>query len=144
MKPRRLTEKQKLFVDEYIKTGNAVKSYKASYSPKDHVNAKSGASQLLNNPNIQRALDRRNKEVEEYLELRTGNNVATLAEVKSYWTELLRDREAKHTDRLKASEYLARTNGAFLDKVELSGSVQTTNPLAGLTTEELREIIHGH
>ena len=144
MKLKRLTEKQRAFVDEYIKTGDGVKSYYAAgYQPKDILNARSGASQLLANPNIARAIARRNDEVEEYLELRTGNSIATLAEVKLYWTELLRDKTAKHVDRLKASEYLARTDGAFNDKLELSGSVGV-NPLAGLTTDELRKIIHGN
>jgi phage terminase small subunit len=44
-------------------------------------------------------------------------------------------------DRLKASEYIAKTNGAFLDKVEHSGSVTINNPFAGLTTDELRQLI---
>lgn len=144
MKPKRLTEKQRAFVDEYIRTGNAVESYKrAGYQAANLANAQSGSSQLLAHPNIQRALARRNDEVEEYLELRTGNSIATLAEVKAYWSDLLRDTDAKHADRLKASEYLARTEAAFTDKVEMSGTVGV-NPLAGLTTEELRKIIHGN
>lgn len=49
----------------------------------------------------------------------------------------------KLSDKLKALELLGRHLGMFRDKVELSGGVETTNPYAGLTTEELRKLIHG-
>lgn len=46
-------------------------------------------------------------------------------------------------DRVKALELLGRHLGMFRDKVELSGGVETSNPYAGLTTEELKKLIHG-
>ncbi len=49
----------------------------------------------------------------------------------------------KLSDKLKALELLGRHLGMFKDKVELSGQVDTTNPYAGLTTEELKKLIHG-
>ena len=48
-----------------------------------------------------------------------------MQEVKEFWSELMRDEETDKRDRLKASEYIAKTNGAFLDKVEHSGEVVT-------------------
>ena len=41
----------------------------------------------------------------------------------------------------KALELLGRHLGMFNDKLQLSGEVKSNNPFAGLTTEELREII---
>ena len=38
---------------------------------------------------------------------------------------------------------MGRHLGMFKDKLELSGHVDTTNPYAGLTTEELKKLIHG-
>ena len=46
-------------------------------------------------------------------------------------------------DRVRALELLGRHLGMFKDKVELSGQVDTANPYAGLTTEELKKLIHG-
>lgn len=51
--------------------------------------------------------------------------------------------EVKLNDKGKALELIGRHLGMFRDKVELSGSVETTNPYAGLTTEELKKLIHG-
>ena len=49
----------------------------------------------------------------------------------------------KLSDKLKALELIGRHLGMFKDKVELSGQVNTNNPYAGLTTEELKKLIHG-
>lgn len=46
-------------------------------------------------------------------------------------------------DKVRALALLGRHLGIFKDKVELSGQVDTTNPYAGLTTEELKKLIHG-
>lgn len=49
----------------------------------------------------------------------------------------------KLTDKLRAIELMGRHLGMFRDKLELSGQIDTTNPYAGLTTEELKKLIHG-
>lgn len=49
----------------------------------------------------------------------------------------------KLTDKLRAIELMGRHLGMFKDKLELSGHVDTTNPYADLTTEELKKLIHG-
>lgn len=46
-------------------------------------------------------------------------------------------------DRLKALELIGRHLGMFKDKMELSGQIDTNNPYAGLTTEELKRLING-
>lgn len=46
-------------------------------------------------------------------------------------------------DKVRALELLGRHQGMFKDKVELSGQVKTNNPYEGLTTEELKKLIHG-
>lgn len=51
--------------------------------------------------------------------------------------------EIKLNDKEKALELIGRHLGMFRDKVELSGNIETNNPYAGLTTEELKKLIHG-
>lgn len=46
-------------------------------------------------------------------------------------------------DRLKALELIGRHLGMFKDKMELSGQIDTNNPYAELTTEELKRLING-
>ena len=129
---RKLTPKQKLFCDYYIETGNATEAaLKAGYSSKT---ARSIGAENLTKPYIKEAIKIRNKEIE-------SKRIANMKEVKEFWTALLRNTAVEPRDRLKASEYIAKTNGAFLDKVEHSGTVKMDNPLSGLTTDELRQLI---
>jgi phage terminase small subunit len=45
-----------------------------------------------------------------------------MEEVKQFWTNTMRNREVEFKDRLKASEYIAKTNAAFIDRQEISGT----------------------
>lgn len=40
--------------------------------------------------------------------------IASIAQVKSYWTAVMLDETEKTTDRLRASELLAKSSGAFV------------------------------
>lgn len=48
----------------------------------------------------------------------------------------------KLSDKIKALELIGRHLGMWKDKMELSGQVNTSNPYAGLTTEDLKKLIH--
>jgi phage terminase small subunit len=113
-----ITAKQKMFADEYIKTGNAKQSYiSAGYSARGNA-AEANASRLLRNDKVLAYIKRRNQEIDK-------DTIADMQEVKEFWTNMLRNRAADPKDRLKASELIAKTNGAFLDRVEHSGSIVT-------------------
>lgn len=110
-----MTENQKKFADEYIKCGNATKAYKIAYPKvKKDETAKAAASRLLTYVAVKEYIKDRNKEI-------SNSRIADMQEVKEFWTAILRDRTEKAVDRLKASEFIARTNGAFLDKMEVKG-----------------------
>lgn len=102
----KLTEKQKRFADYYIETGNAEESARrAGY------NARGNTTKLLHNTTIKKYIEERNKKLE-------SNTIANMVEVKEFWTNFLRSENIEPKDRLKASEFIAKTNGAFLDRVE--------------------------
>lgn len=128
----KLNTKQKAFCEFYVASGNATESaIKAGYSEKT---ARSIGQRLLTNVDIQEYIKEINKKVED-------NRIANIKEVKEFWSDVLRDKKIKIQDRLKASEYIAKTNGAFLDKVEIKGEIKGNNPFAGLSTEELKKLI---
>lgn len=110
----KLTEKQKLFVDLYIETGNATEAYKRVYKSKNDNTAAKEGFKLLRNPKITPFIEQRNKQLESH-------RIADMEEVKRFWTSTLRDENLDRKDRLKASEYIAKTNAAFIDKVETKG-----------------------
>ena len=115
----KITEKQKKFCNEYIKTGNAELAAKiARYS------ARGNTTKLLQNTTIAKYIKERNKQLEK-------STIADMSEVKEFWTNTLRDKELKPMDRLKASEMIAKTNGAFIDKLEVTGNTSVTIKIDG-------------
>ena len=95
-----LTLKQQRFADEYIISGNATDAAIAAGDSPKYANT--NASKLLQNTTLQYYLKGRNKELE-------SQKIADMREVKEFWTNTLRDEENEIKDRLKASEYIAKT-----------------------------------
>ena len=67
----------------------------------------------------------------------TENQVRAIAGIKEGKFGI----ELKLNDKEKALELLGRHLGMFKDKMEVSGQIDTSNPYAGLTTEELKKLI---
>jgi phage terminase small subunit len=126
----KLTEKQQKFVDYYLASGNAEDAAK-----KAGYNARGNTTKLLQNTTIQKAIEERNKTI-------VSDRIANMEEVKQFWTNTLRDSEADLKHRLKASEYIAKTNAAFIERQEISGEMtQTINQdLSKLSLGELKQI----
>lgn len=102
-----LNERQRRFADEYIICGVAeTAALRAGYSEKY---ARAQSHKLLANVGISEYIEERNKVLE-------SDKIATMIEVKEFWTNTMRDSESDLKDKLKASEYIAKTNGAFIDK----------------------------
>jgi phage terminase small subunit len=114
----KLTPKQQAFVDYYISNGgNGGDAYKKAYSScKKDDTARVNASRLLTNANVKEYIAEKNNQI-------SNNRIADMKEVKEFWSNVLRGEESDMKDRLKASEFIAKTNGAFLDKIEHSGTV---------------------
>ncbi|MGG1677332.1 terminase small subunit [Neobacillus sp. NRS-1170] len=111
-----LNIKQKKFADFYIESGNASTSYiKAGYEAEGNA-AEVNASRLLRNAKVQEYIKERNAQLDVEF-------IADITETKRFWTEIMRDENAEMKDRLKASEFIAKTNGAFVEKKELQGAL---------------------
>lgn len=111
-----LNIKQRKFADYYIETGNATASYlRAGYEAGGHA-AEAAASRLLRNVEVQNYIRERNDQLDVQF-------IADITETKRFWTEVLRNEEADMKDRLRASEFIAKTNGAFIEKKELKGGL---------------------
>ena len=110
----KLTPKQQAFADYYIETGNATQAaIKAGYSKKT---ARVIGQENLLKPAIKKYVEERNKEIK-------SKRIADMKEIKEFWTSMVRNNKLEPKDRLKASEYIAKTNGAFLEKVEHTGDM---------------------
>ncbi len=136
-----MTEKQKIFCDEYLKDSNATRAYKVAYPnvKKDDV-ARANSSRLLTNANIKKYIDVQlnalhneriadAQEVMEYLTSvmrgeSTGEEIVTefmdgISEVKTI------EKHPSEKDKLKAAELLGKRFGLFKEKVEVNGTLET-------------------
>lgn len=132
-KKSELNEKQKRFVEEYLRSGNASEAARnAGYSAKT---AGESAAQLLKNIKVQSAIEARLKDLE-------SERVATTQEIQEYLTAVMRGEldeevvvnvgtgkgysraekikaQVGAKDRTKAAELLAKVRGMFINKSEL-------------------------
>ena len=125
-----LTIPQEQFCVEYSKSGRGAESYKKAYpNCTKTTTATAGASRLLTYVNIQ-------KRLEELRIATESDSIATMKEIKEFWSNMLRNTESKDGDRLKASELLGKSKGMFLDKIEVK---QDENTLSAL--ERIEKIV---
>lgn len=109
--PRGLSVKQRRFVEAY--DGNATAAaIAAGYSPKT---AYSAGQRMLKNVEILTAIqERENKRME--------STILTREERQAFWSDIIRSEDEKNImAKLKASELLAKSEGDFLDRHELTG-----------------------
>ena len=109
-----LTFRQEQFVYHYMASGNAEDAaIKAGYT-KD--TARANAWTLLKKDHIAALIAEKRKELWK-------EEIATVFEVQKFWTQTLRNENNELKDRIKASELLARSQGAFIEKIEHSGQI---------------------
>lgn len=100
-----MNEKQRRFAELYATNPNATEAARAAgYSERT---ARSQGQRLLTNADIQ-------KYIKELQAEATAERIATMTDVKIFWSDTMKDKEIKRADRLKASELLAKAAGAFL------------------------------
>lgn len=109
--PRGLSVKQRRFVEAY--DGNATAAaIAAGYSPKT---ARLQGHKNITKDNILEAIQsRENKRME--------STILTRKERQAFWSDIIRSEDEKNImAKLKASELLAKSEGDFLDRHELTG-----------------------
>ena len=117
-----LTEKERIFADEYIKTTNATQSaIKAGYAENS---ASVTGSKMLRKPKVRQYID-------AVMNERSKNTIATADEVLEYLTKVMNGEEkdafgldVSVNDRTKAAELLGKRHMLFTDKVKLDAEIE--------------------
>lgn len=105
-----MTNKQELFILEYLKDFNATQAaIRAGYSVDS---ARSIASELLTNPNIKREVASKFEEI-------TGGQYKAILDNLKFWEEMRDNPEASETARIRASENHAKYWQMFEEKISV-------------------------
>lgn len=120
-----MNEMQKRFAENYAKNPNATEAAKAAgYSERT---ARSQGQRLLTNVDILQY-------IQSLQDAAAAERIASLTEIKAIWSDIMHDSKEKTADRLKASELLAKSSGAFASAVTVRSRNGDTAFIA--TTEE--------
>lgn len=118
----KLTEKERIFADEYIKTTNATQSaIKAGYAENS---ASVTGSKMLRKPKVRQYID-------AVMSERSKNTIATADEVLQYLSRVMNGEEkdafgldVSVADRTKAAELLGKRHMLFTKKVKLDAEIE--------------------
>ena len=119
---QKLTKKERIFADEYVKTTNGTQSaIKAGYSEKT---ASVTGSKMLRKPKVRQYID-------AIMNERSKNTIATADEVLQYLSRVMNGEEkdafgldVSVADRTKAAELLGKRHMLFTDKVKLDAEIE--------------------
>lgn len=133
-----MTEKQKLFCDEYLKDLNGTRAYRTIYKTIKNDNvAGVRANKLLKQKDIAEYINKRLEEIH-------NENTADIQEVMEYLTSVMRgkslssvlslcgdgfqkviEKEPDEKEKLKAAELLGKRFGMFKDNVDITSNGKT-------------------
>lgn len=131
---RKLTAKQRLFCDEYIKSGNAKDAaLKAGYSAKT---AYSIGNENLNKPELKSYIDAKMAEIESH-------KIADAKEVLEFYTKVLRDEVVEEVP-MSTADYVVviKKKPSFKDKITASKEIMKRYPLVDpIEKQKLQKLI---
>lgn len=78
------------------------------------------------------------EQIKEDQALIKDKEIKSIGEIQKWWSDKMDDEGEELKDRIRCSENLAKSLGAFVENVKVSG--QINNPFAGLSTEELKRL----
>lgn len=131
----KLTAKQRLFADEYIKSGNATQSYiKAGYSVKNENVAGVESKRLLRNPKIKSYIDAKMAEIESH-------KIADAKEVLQFYTRVLREEETEEVALPTGDDVVTvEKKPSFKDRLTAAKELMKRYPLSDpIVKEQLRK-----
>ena len=108
----KLTERRKRFVLAYVgeAAGNAMEAARLAGYAKPHPEG----ARLLRVATVARAVDALRAPIER-------KALMDVEDLRDFWAQMARDDEVSARDRLKATELLGKSLGAFVEKREVSG-----------------------
>ncbi len=125
-----MNARQKKFAEYYAQCGNTVQSaIKAGYS---EAYANSTACKLLENARVSEYL-------KSLTEKASKERILTAIERQAMLSDIAKKEYENQSDRIKAIDTLNKMTGEYIDRVELSGEVNTNADKLDKILEQLNE-----
>ncbi len=116
-------------------------NYKANGGNMKQAMIDAGYSETYADKNSRYLLGIIGQQIKDEQDTIKSTKIKSVEEIQEWWAKVMDNEEADLKNRIRCSENLAKSQGAFVDKVEFSGKLN--NPFAGMSTDELKELIAG-
>lgn len=127
-----LSIRQRYFVGEVLKSGNAAEAYRIAYEYTGK-NADANASVLMRNPAVKAEILKAAKELKK-------RSIAQAGEIQEAMTAILRNAKGERTrDRIRAADSLAKIQKLYSEKREFTGKIEHEHSIKLPTREEAFE-----
>ena len=125
--------------DKLTRREQTILNYKANGGNMKKAMIDAGYSENYADKNSRYLLGIVGQEIKAAQDTIKNEKIKSVAQIQEWWTNIMDDEDVDIRDKIKVSELLAKSQGGFIDKVEMNASVN--NPLEHLTTEELKKLI---
>jgi phage terminase small subunit len=116
-----LNKRQKQFVENFLFNGNnGTKAYMLAYDNDNEKSSAVRASELLKMSKIRNEIERRQAEIKEH----NLTHIASAEEILQFYTQVMINPENKLDQRMKAGEYLGKSMGLFVDRIEQTNQTE--------------------
>jgi len=126
--------------DKLSRKEQTIVNYKANGGNMKKAMIDAGYSETYADRNSKYLLGIIGEQIKSEQEEIKAEGIKTVAEIQQWWSAKMDDPKVADKDKIRCSENLARSQGGFVDNVQLNGQLNN-NPYSGLTTEELKKLI---
>lgn len=127
-----MNERQRRFCEFYATCGNAAQAAReAGYSSKT---ARQQGERLLTNVDIA-------KYIRELQDRAAAGRIASMIQVRAFWSDVLNSPAEKTSDRLKAGELLARTAGEFVTQSKAQAREEPEGDAADSMNQDQQQVL---
>lgn len=120
---------------------DAVYNYKMNGGNMKQAMIDAGYAETTASRNQHRLLKLVGQDIQDAQKEILSPKIKTVTQIQEWWSENMGDETLEPKDRIRCSELLAKSQGAFIENVNIRGTV--TNPFEGLSTEELKKLADG-
>lgn len=138
-----LNVRQRKWLMHYVVTWNKTEASRlAGYKAKtDNHLAKIGHENAQKfNLLIQPYLESKVEDMNEEIDVEEQGSVMTLREIFLFWSNIINDTDVDIKERLRASEMLAKAQGGFIERIEMTTIETRHQEFSKLSMEELRSL----
>lgn len=118
---------------------DAVYNYKMNGGNMKQAMLDAGYAETTADRQAKRLLKKVGCEIGEAQKEINSPKIKTIREIQEWWSANIDNPDVEKKDQIKCSELLAKSQGGFVENVNVNGRVN--NPLSGLSTEELKKLV---